>query len=272
MYVYFKLVMKGNSKYTAKIIRVPALLNDTKVFLTHWDPQLTIDQNFKRAARENILGKRTRSYTNQILRALRERFIFGDERDIALRKLVNSYLSPNIVDMILYYYTALADPLLYNFVTEFLFKLYRQGTKIISTREAENYIIQLSQQGYTTKKWTEKVCNRVAQNILTSLRDFHILNGAAKKHIAPIYMPLETFVYVAFNIYQKVSSGEKILQHEDWKLYLLDAFSVERLFIEAQQAKFLDYQAAGNLIRITFKQQSYVELADAIIARATQGA
>lgn len=262
----------SDNKFTAKIIRAPALLNDSKIFLSTWDEKLSIEQNLQIATQQNIFGRRARSYVKQILESFRERFIFGDERDRALRRLVKSPLHPDIIDKILYCHTAIADPLLYHFVTDFLYELQTLDRKTISTREAQDYISKLAREGKTTTVWSDTVCNRVARNILTSLRDFHILDGAVKKYIAPVYMPIETFVYVAFHVYKKVKSGEKVLQHNDWKLYLLDAFSVERLFMEAQQNKFLNYQAAGNIIRISFKQQSYEELADAIIARATQSA
>lgn len=252
--------------YTAKIIRTPALLNDTKIFLSHWDESLSIDENIKKAIERNIFGRPARSYVKQFLTAFRERYIFGDERDIALRNLVKKCQNSTLVHKILYYHTALADKLLYDFVVNHLYALHARGAEYISTKEAQLYIIKLSDEGKTTSKWSDTVCNRVARNLLTTVRDFSILEGKVRKKIAPVYLPIEVFVYVAFCLSKEVKSGNKILHHPDWRLFLLDSTVVERLFLEAHQRKFLTYQAAGNLACIEYPYKSTEEVVDGIIS------
>jgi hypothetical protein len=257
--------MNKDEKYSSKIIMAPALINDAKVFLTRWNDKLSIEDNIKRAYLDNIFGKASRSYVKHILTAFKERFIFGDEKDLAIRKLVCYNTEASIVDRILYYHTALADRLLYDFVIEYLYNLKSLGQLHITTNEAETYIRSQSDKGKTTTKWTNNVCNRVARNILASIRDFHILEGASKKRIAPVYVPIEVFVYVAFLIKKEVASGEKIINHKNWRLFLLDTATVEKLFLESHQQGFLSYESAGNIIRIDFKQNSLMEVVDAII-------
>jgi len=255
--------------YTSKIIRAPALLDDTKIFLSHWDEGLTVDENIQKAIEENIFGRPARSYVKQFLGAFKERYIFGDERDRALRMLVRKGHDNTVINRILYYHTALADSLLYDFVAGYLYEQQSRGTAHISAREAQQYIKKLSADGKTTTPWKDTVCNRVAQGLLSTLRDFSILAGKVKKKIAPVYLPIEAFIYVAFCIGREVKSGEKIVYHQDWKLFLIDAMTVERLFLEAHQQGYLSFQTAGKLVRIEFRYTSIEGIVDAIVSRTS---
>lgn len=251
--------------YTAKIIRAPALLHDTRVFLSHWDDELTVDENIQKAVSENIFGRPARFYIKQFLAAFKERYIFGDKRDMPLRKLVRQGKDSAVIDRILYYHTAHADNLLYDFVINYIYVLQSRGVEYISTKEAQEYTKKLSEEGKTSTRWGDTVCNRVARNMLTTLRDFHVLEGNAKKRIAPAYLPIEVFLYVAFSLSREVQSGDKVIRHQDWKLFLIDAATVERLFLEAHQSGFLNYHTAGNLVRIEHRFKSIEEVVDAIV-------
>lgn len=256
---------KGGMKYSSKIIKAPALVSDAKLFVSQLEGNISIGKNIENAIQYNIFGKTSRAFVKNITKAFKERFVFGDEQDEALRKLVKSGIDQTITDRILYYYTAIADPLLYDFVTDYIYEMQSRRDTVITTKSAQKYIQKLSENGKTTTKWSDTVCNRVTSNILTTLRDFHILEGKVKKMIAPVYLPLEAFVYISYLIYNKEPSGDKVLHHKDWKLFLLDAFTVERLFIEANQHGYLTYNAAGSIIRIDFKQKNLIGVVDAII-------
>ena len=64
-----------------------------------------------------------------------------------------------------------------------------------------------------------------------------------------------------------MASGERVLNHPDWRLFFLDNISVDRLFLEAHQEGYLEYHALGNLIRIEFEHGTMEELVDGILAR-----
>jgi hypothetical protein len=116
--------------------------------------------------------------------------------------------------------------------------------------------------------WTETVTLKVARGLLAALRDFGILEGASKKRIAPVYLPVESFAYLAFIIHKLGSSGERLIKHPDWKLFLMGPPIVESLFLDAHQNRFLHYEAAGKIYRIEFFAQNLEEMANAIAGRA----
>jgi hypothetical protein len=104
--------------------------------------------------------------------------------------------------------------------------------------------------------------------MLATLRDFGLLEGASKKRIAPVYLPIESFAYNAFALHEEGVSGPQLVQHRDWQLFLLSPPVVERMFLEADRSGLLRFQVAGKIMRIDFPATSFGEMADVVVARA----
>jgi hypothetical protein len=102
---------------------------------------------------------------------------------------------------------------------------------------------------------------------MATLRDFGVLQGAIRKRLAPMYLPVEAFAYIAFYLHQEQPSGERLLSHPEWRLFFLSPQVVERLLVEAHQHRLLEYHAAGSIIRITFPTDSVEEYARALTQR-----
>jgi hypothetical protein len=102
---------------------------------------------------------------------------------------------------------------------------------------------------------------RIAQGLLSALRDFGVLQGAVNKRIAPAFLPVEAFAYVAFYLKQHQPSGAKMAELPDWKLFFLPREGVERGLFEAHQAGLLEYHAAGSVTRLTFPAGTLEEYA-----------
>jgi hypothetical protein len=103
---------------------------------------------------------------------------------------------------------------------------------------------------------------------MATLRDFGVLQGAVNKRLAPTYLPVEAFAYIAFYLRQDQPSGERLINHPEWRLLFLSQQAVERFLIEAHQRHLLEYRAAGPVIRIDFPAGSLEEYAHVITQRA----
>ena len=100
------------------------------------------------------------------------------------------------------------------------------------------------------------------------LRDFGVLQGAINKRIAPAYLPVTAFAYIAFYLKQHQPSGAKLLEHPDWKLFFLNREGVERFFFEANQHGLLEYHAAGTVTRLTFPASTLEEYANVLAEKS----
>lgn len=261
----------NESVYSSKIIKASGLLADTKTLFSFWDENKTAEENFQEARRANIFGKASRSRVEDILTIFRQRYCPDNGSDLALRRLARSGLPAEVVDRVLYYYAALTDPLVYDFVTEYLYDLYERGRQVVAQEDALSFIDQAIAQGRTSSPWqSPETRMRVARGLLSTLRDFRVLQGARRsprKTFAPAHLPVEAFLYIAFDIHRDVASGERLLHYPHWRLFLLDVNTVERLFVEAHQLSYLRYEAAGSIIRIEFPYKDLVALVDALVER-----
>jgi hypothetical protein len=253
--------------YTSRIIKAGALLDDTKTLLSHWDVTAPVPDNLDRIRRENIFGKASRSRVDDILAVFRQRYLGEAEVTKALVVLVNNRLPAASLDRVLYFHAARADRLLHDTVTEILTPLQVQGTTDIDPATVQKALQRWVEKGLTTSPWSENTTVRVAQGLLSTLRDFGVLQGAINKRIAPAYLPVTAFAYIAFYLKQHQPSGGKLLENPDWKLFFLNREGVERFFFEANQHGLLEYHAAGTVTRLTFPAATLEEYAHALAQR-----
>ena len=134
----------------------------------------------------------------------------------------------------------------------------------INVREIEIALRKWVEQGKTSGNWGNYTVRRVAQGVLSTLRDFGVLKGAVNKRIAPAYLSIQAFSYIAFYLKQQQPSGAKLLDLPDWKLFFLPRDGAERFLLEAHQHGLLDYHVAGSVTRLTFPATSLEEYANVL--------
>lgn len=256
------------SQYRSKIIKAGALLADTKAFLTCWAPDLSADENLQQIRQKNLLGKTSRSRAEDIIAIFRQRYLVEESVIGALSHLVMHQCNGSTLDRILYFHTSRADSLLRDVVTEILVPQWSRGEINIDVREIETVLRKWVEEGKTSSPWGDYTIRRVSQGILSTLRDFGVLQGAVNKRIAPNYLPIQAFSYIAFYLKQHQPSGAKLLDLLDWKLFFLPREGVERFLVEAHQHGLLEYHAAGSVTRLTFPASTLEEYADVIAQKS----
>lgn len=255
------------STYTTKIIKAGALLADTKTLLYYWNPEQSVAENLLQVRRRNLLGKSSRSRAEDILAIFRQRYLAEESVVKALAHLVKSRCRANTIDRILYFHAARADRLLRDVVVNILVPQWGQGITQVSVSALQQTIREWVTKEKTVSQWGDGTLRRVVQGLLSTLRDFGVLQGAVKKRIAPAYLPLEAFCYVAFYLKRKEPSGIKLLDAPDWKLFFLSREAVERFLIDAHQHGLLEYHAAGSVTRLHFPASTLEEYAN-VLAQA----
>lgn len=242
-------------------------MEDMRALVRHWQ-DVGINGQQYRVIAANLLGKQTRARAVDTLRrAFMPRFVTGRPPQAwkIVRALEDHNLPLDILRPVYYWITARSEPLLYDFVSTELLDRSKSQTRSVTTKDVSAWVSsQLAQCG---KHWSEAVTTKVAQGMLATLRDFGILEGTSKKRIAPAYLPVESFAYIAFALYYEGVSGPRLVQHRDWLLFLFSSSAVEHTFLEADRNGLLRFQAAGRIIRIDFPAISFTEMADVVAAR-----
>jgi hypothetical protein len=253
--------------YSSRILKAGALLDETKMLLSAWDESASTADNIARFQQENILGKASRSRANDILMAFRQRYLVDERVMRSLILLMKGRIPAESINCILYFHTAMSDSLIHDFAADLVSGKYRRGLHNISVDETAQWIKKIISAGKTVGPWSNNTIQRSARGLMSALRDFGVLKGQRDKQIAAIYVPVGAFCYIAFYLHLLGRSGKSLLESPEWRLFLLEAQDVERLFIDAHQVHLLEYRAAGSVIRIDFPKATMEEYSRVILER-----
>jgi hypothetical protein len=166
-----------------------------------------------------------------------------------------------------FYAAACADPLIWDFVEEVVAERHARGLLEIGVGDALRFLETTPADRFPAGRWSESVRVRVAQGLLAALRDFGLLAGAVKKRLAPVYLPIETFAFLAFARRLSGVPAASALGDPFWRLFQLGEAGVERCFVEAHQRRLLGYHAAGSILRLDFPAADLVDYARALVER-----
>jgi len=258
----------GIRNYTTRLQKGGALLDEIRIIVRNWHDDESWQEQGRKIIQDNILGKKSRSRAVDVCRRVFSlRFLKGDPPEAwkIVRPLEDANITLEVLIPVYYWITARSDDLLYDFVVDEI--LPRSKSYDLAIRVDETALWIKEKLSQINQSWTETVTLKVARGLLAALRDFGILKGASKKKIAPVYLPLESFAYIAFALSRLGKSGEGLITHQDWDLFLFGQPAVERMFLEAHQNGLLRYEAAGNIHRIEFIAESYEEMANVVARR-----
>jgi len=247
--------------YTANIQKGGAMLDDTRRLIEVWDDTADSEDNLRRIADTNLLGKQSRKRTDDILlRILRPRYVAPSAELVpALRSLRND---PRAFREACYYETAREEDLLAAFAEGPLFVFYSAGRVGVTVEDAKNWLESLTKAGQLPD-WTDTVRTKVARGLLAALRDFGVLKGAVRKEFNPPGMSARGFAYVAFREHQRGASARALVESRVWRRWLLDGRWVSDLLTQIDQLGLLHYARAGSAVRIDWRAASLKEVVHA---------
>lgn len=233
--------------FSSRIIKGGSLLEDTRRLLEVCDPDLNTRENTRHILASGGLAK-SNARQKDVLGPLRSRFLVaGPEVPRALRALAHD---PRAFREACYYESARTDELLAAFAAGPLYDRYwHDGRRDFTV----NDVLRWLQEDPRTPGWGDYTRRRVAQGLLSALRDFGILEGARggrRKRIVPPHMSMRGFVYVALRERDRLRSDRALFQAPTWRWYLLNTEAVRRLFLEADSQGILRFSEVGTLLRI----------------------
>lgn len=255
--------------YTANLQKGGAMLAETIALLREWRPGMSPEEFVNKVVARNPLGKATRARARDILgRVFFRRFDNQTLPATHIQRLLTAELSPVVVNRILYLYAALADDLLYDFATDYLYRLYHDGRWRLGTDDAVAFIESLIAKGDITPPWSENIKLKTGRGLLATLRDFGLLEGQAMKHFTPAFLPIPAFLFMAYHLGDIGIAGARLITHPHWRLYFLTPDQVERLYGEAHQMGHLGYYAAGGTVRVEWRYDGLGGVVEALAETA----
>ncbi len=238
-------------EYTSRLLKGGAVLEDTLRVVELWDPGLSPDENLHRISVGNLLGKPSRSRTDDLLyQVLRVRYVQpGSHLIPALKSLASNRRA---FGEACFYETSRADHLLAQFAEGPIWEWWLGGRLSVGFDDALEWLHELAESG-KVPAWTDSVRNRAARGLLSTLRDFGILSGAPggrRKEIGPPFMTPLGFAYVLWREHEQGASSHALATSRVWRRWLLDEEMVEDLFVRAALLGVLRFSRAGSSVRV----------------------
>lgn len=247
-----------------KIAHHSTYIDESKTILSTYVECESHEELERQVVEGNILNKNTDEYRTNILREVTRRHIPEKEEYIEtpLMQVVTADVRSDVVDWCLYYEFA-QDPFIRTITTDFLYPEFERGTLSVQADEVVDFIESI-QDGYADlRERSESTINEAATKYLTALRNFGLLEGTQRKEFAVTYIPDETIAYVVYTLFQKgTNSASEVIEHEDWKLFLMNESEVQRR-IQDISPQYVTYKKRGSTERLVRKYDSMEDLINA---------
>lgn len=247
-----------------KIAHHSTYIDETKTILSTYAEYESYEELERQVVEGNILNKNTDEYRTNILREVTRRHIPDKEEytETPLMQVVTAGVRSDVVDWCLYYEFA-QDPFIRLVTTDFLYPEFERGTLAVQAVDIVEFIESIQENYADLRERSESTINEAATKYLTSLRNFGLLEGTQRKEFAVTYIPDETIAYVLYRLFQKgANSASEIIEHEDWKLFLMNESEVQRR-IRDISPQYVTYEKRGSTERLVRKYDSMEDLIDA---------
>ncbi len=107
--------------------------------------------------------------------------------------------------------------------------------------------------------WSEATTKRVASGLLRIGVDFGLLTGTQSREFASYHLPEQSFIYLLHAMTDREANARRVIDAEDWRMYLMSAADVERELLRLHQFRKLHYEVAGSLAQINLPAASAAE-------------
>ena len=264
--------MGVDKRYTTQLQAGLGLLNETKALLELWSPGKSAPQLYQEALQSgqfpNVTARRLR---NVVVECFAPRYLIAEAERVPaddLKQLVGS-ISSNDVSQLMLIFTSRANPILGDFVREVYWVRYSGGYSAISNLDARVFVERAVDDGKTPKRWSESTIRRVSAYLTGCCADYNLLERGTKsnRRILPLRISSITAAYLAYDLHFSNNGDNALLSHPDWKLFGLGREDVFEELKKLSLKGVLIVQAAGEVVRISWKQPNMEALCDVL----TQG-
>lgn len=153
-----------------------------------------------------------------------------------------------------YLYFALRDRLTFRFITELVWPAWQQGVTRLIHRDAMRFIRDLGDEDPIVDAWRESTKKSLASKLLSSLRDFGLLKGAANKTIQRPPVALETVYHLLSVLWAEGKSGREIVNAVDWRLFLWSERDVAQALTALEQQGRLQFERSGQTVMMSLPE------------------
>ena len=253
--------------YTTRLSAGLGVINETRLLLEIWAEGMKGPNLFKNALESgqfpSISARRLKNIINE---CFIRRFLVKDDYPISILKKLNAKLTSKEFSQLLYLFTARANPILADFITEVYWRKYVGGHEQIHNDESKGFVQQANNEGKTVQYWSESMIKRVSSYLTGCCADFGLLEKGRKRarKILPFRIEQKAAAFLAYDLHFSGLGDNAVITHSDWKLFGLQAEDVRDELKRLSLKGFFIIQAAGNVTRIAWNFNNWEEFINVI--------
>jgi hypothetical protein len=227
-----------------------ALIDETHAALRVWDLSASRVENFRALQLGAAIRATTGGWQIDIVSALSRRFDPGG-RDLPLTLLAKGDCAFDVWRAILLWHLTRNEFQVRDFLINFLWHKFGEGMSRITPDVVIPFLAEKRIQSRLRKPWKAPTLRRVASGLLQTAQEFGMLKGRNPKEFVSFHIPEAGFVYVLHALAESEPNARRIIDAEDWRMFLMDSSDVERELLRLHQFKNLRYEVAGSLAQLS---------------------
>ena len=263
--------MAPDGTYTTQLQAGLGMVAETLALLRVWEPGMIPSRLAERAVQAGVFSRATARRTRNLATEMfAPRYLTHDgmaaER---LQYLVAHQASPEAISQICFLYTARAQRIFADFLTEVFWPRYHAGSDVLARKEAEAFVRRGMDSGRTKARWADSTLRRVSGYLLGCCVDFGLLAPATQaiRTIQRFRIRRDVALYLAYDLHFAGLGSNAVIHASDWQLFGLNPQEVVALLKDVGQDGHFLIQSSGEMVDIAWRYPSMKECLNAI----TQG-
>ncbi len=259
--------MAESKPYTTQLQAGLGLVNETKMLLELWAPGMSANQLHQVALESgrfpNVTARRLR---NIVVECFAPRYLVtGGTPAMNLKRLASKISTADLTQLLLVF-TSRANPILGDFARQVYWVRYAGSFTQITNDDARVFVERGIDDGKTVKRWSAATVRRVSAYLTGCCADYGMLERGLRssRRILPFRISPLVAAYLAYELHFAGVGDNALLTHEDWQLFGLAREDVLEEIKRLSLKGLLIVQAAGDVIRISWKQQDMEALCDVL--------
>jgi hypothetical protein len=143
-----------------------------------------------------------------------------------------------------YVHYARRDRLTFNFVTDKLWSLRKEGARDVHRSDVMDFLNELANGG----RWRESTRTKLAGNVLSALRDFGLLTGVQRKRLQRPVVAREVALHLCRLLDAEGLRGRALLEARDWRLFLWDIEDTSQALAGLAQRGDIRFERSGRTV------------------------
>jgi hypothetical protein len=242
--------VRDTGPYSTRNLAKGASIGDAGCVFEALQNGLDVQQVREQALSGTLLPQRGRSSRERVWASLHHRYLTHGVAWI-IEALTQSYArgaqSPEFVSL-LYLHYALRDHLTYDFITDSLWHKGHRTRPVVIPNDVLDLLDREAEAQPQTQRWAEQSRRKLANSILTALRDFGVLEGVRKKVLVRPVLPPDTAEHLLRILITEGRRGRRVLEDETWRLFMLDKQDVTTVLGKLAQAGRIRFEKVGTTV------------------------